>query len=221
MVYPRLPSLLALSRVGGSRKRSSGIKIAPLDRHRSFDLACAVADSVRERGITLYTGDDDVVVQAFIPPNHCGRPEATRTVRIRSSMLGQWACWWTGRAVERYKRLLHIVDGADSVTPELLTLSAQIRSSSPASYGLVHRALFSHQLSPASGAPPFPGVGLEKSPYSSGFNVSTLRCVTLVPCAAVPYLSLTARSTRSRPASIASRTTSKSRPRTVSRSDPA
>jgi hypothetical protein len=51
--------------------------------------------------------------------------------------LGQWACW-TKRAVELHARLLRIVDGAEAVTPELLTLSAQMTDANAALFDAEH-----------------------------------------------------------------------------------
>ncbi|MBI4623742.1 MAG: dihydrodipicolinate synthase family protein [Verrucomicrobia bacterium] len=114
-----------------------GIKIAPFDRYGTVDVARAVADSGRESDITLYTGNDDSIVYDFISPYRFGPPEAARTVRIRGGLLGQWGCW-TRRAVELHARLLRIVDGAEPVTPELLTLSAQITDANAALFDPAH-----------------------------------------------------------------------------------
>lgn len=114
-----------------------GIKIAPFDRYGTVDVARAVADSGRERDIALYTGNDDSIVYDFITPYCFGPLGSARTVRIRGGILGQWACW-TRRAVELHARLLRIVDGAESVAPELLTLSAQITDANAAIFDHAH-----------------------------------------------------------------------------------
>ncbi len=114
-----------------------GIKIAPFERYATVDVVRAVADAGRVDDIALYTGNDDNIIVDFITPYRFGPAESARTVRIRGGLLGQWACW-TRRAVELHARLLRIVDGAEAVTPELLTLSAQITDANAALFDPAH-----------------------------------------------------------------------------------
>lgn len=114
-----------------------GIKIAPFNRYGTVDVVRAIADSGRADDITLYTGNDDSIIYDFITPYRFGTGDAAQTVRIRGGLLGQWGCW-TKRAVELHKRLLRVVDGHDPVTPELLTLSAQITDANAALFDPAH-----------------------------------------------------------------------------------
>ncbi len=114
-----------------------GIKIAPFDRYATIDVVRALVDSGRDQAITLYTGNDDSIIYDFITPYRFGPPESMRTVRIRGGLLGQWACW-TKRAVELHARLLRIGDGAEAISPELLTLSAQITDANAALFDAEH-----------------------------------------------------------------------------------
>lgn len=114
-----------------------GIKIAPFDRYGTVDVARALADSGRDEDITLYTGNDDSIVHDFITPFRFGPPENARTVRIRGGLLGQWACW-TKRAVELHERLLKISESGETITPELLMLSAQITDANAALFDPQH-----------------------------------------------------------------------------------
>ncbi|PTX95186.1 dihydrodipicolinate synthase family protein [Spartobacteria bacterium LR76] len=114
-----------------------GIKIAPFDRYGTIDVVRALADSGREKDVTLYTGNDDSIIYDFVTPYRFGSAETARTVRIRGGLLGQWGCW-TKRAVELHERLLGIVDNGDPVTPELLTLSAQITDANAALFDPAH-----------------------------------------------------------------------------------
>ncbi len=115
-----------------------GIKIAPFDRYGTVDVARALADSGRTEDITLYTGNDDSIIYDFLTPYRFGPPEQARTVRIRGGLLGQWACW-TKRAVELHERLLRLVDGGgEGLTPELLTLSAQVTDANAALFDPAH-----------------------------------------------------------------------------------
>jgi hypothetical protein len=114
-----------------------GIKIAPFDRYGTVDVARAVADAGREADITLYTGNDDSIVYDLLTPFRFGPAGSARTVRIRGGLLGQWACW-TRRAVELHERLLAQADRGEPVTPELLTLSAQITDANAAIFDPLH-----------------------------------------------------------------------------------
>jgi hypothetical protein len=114
-----------------------GIKIAPFDRYGTIDVARALAESGREKNITLYTGNDDSILYDFVTPFRFGPPESARTVRIRGGLLGQWACW-TKRAVELHEKLRHMADNGDAITPELLTLSAQITDANAALFDPRH-----------------------------------------------------------------------------------
>lgn len=114
-----------------------GIKIAPFDRYGTIDVTRALADSGREKDITLYTGNDDSILYDFVTPYRYGPPETARTVRIRGGLLGQWACW-TKRAVELHARLLKISESGEAITPDLLTLSAQITDANAALFDPAH-----------------------------------------------------------------------------------
>lgn len=114
-----------------------GIKIAPFDRYGTIDVARALADAGREKEITLYTGNDDSIVYDFITPFRFGPADEAKTVRIRGGLLGQWACW-TKRAVELHERLLDIADNNKLLTPDLLTLSAQITDANAALFDPAH-----------------------------------------------------------------------------------
>jgi hypothetical protein len=114
-----------------------GIKIAPFERYGTLNVVRAVADAGREGSITLYTGNDDSIVYDLITPYRFGPPDSAHAVRIRGGLLGQWACW-TRRAVEFHERLLRIGEGVEGITPELLTLSAQITDANAALFDAAH-----------------------------------------------------------------------------------
>jgi hypothetical protein len=114
-----------------------GIKIAPFERYGTLDVVRAVADARRENSITLYTGNDDSIVYDLVTPYRFGPPDTAPAVRIRGGLLGQWACW-TRRAVEFHERLLRIGEGVEGITPELLTLSAQVTDANAAVFDAAH-----------------------------------------------------------------------------------
>lgn len=88
------------------------IKIAPFNRYQTLDVIRAVSEAGRD-DIALYTGNDDNIVLDLLTPYH-GR-------RIVGGLLGHWAVW-TKRAVE----LLAECQEADSASPEMLRLSAEV-----------------------------------------------------------------------------------------------
>lgn len=104
------------------------IKIAPFNRYQTLDVVRAVAESGRAGEIALYTGNDDTILTDLLTAFHFGdRP----TVRIVGGLLGHWACW-TRRAVEHLERAHRVAEGREPLTPELLTLAAQITDANAA-----------------------------------------------------------------------------------------
>lgn len=114
-----------------------GIKIAPFDRYGTIDVARAVADAGRGDSIALYTGNDDSILYDLLTPFRFGPPDSAPTVRIRGGLLGQWACW-TRRAVELHERVRGLAEGGEPITPEWLTLSAQITDANAALFDPAH-----------------------------------------------------------------------------------
>jgi dihydrodipicolinate synthase/N-acetylneuraminate lyase len=95
------------------------IKIAPFNRYQTLDVVRAAAG----RDIALYTGNDDNILLDLLTPFRYG----DNTVRIVGGLLGHWAVW-TKRAVGQ----LAAAHLASSITPEVLTLAAQITDSNAA-----------------------------------------------------------------------------------------
>lgn len=110
-----------------------GIKIAPFDRYGTIDVVRGVADSSRANEITLYTGNDDSIIHDLITPFRFG----DTTLRIRGGLLGQWGCW-TKRAVELLERLHAVADHREALTPDLLTLAAEITDANAALFDPAH-----------------------------------------------------------------------------------
>ncbi len=104
------------------------IKIAPFNRYQTLDVVRAVAASGRAEEIALYTGNDDNIVGDLVTPFQFG----DRTLRMRGGLLGQWAVW-TKRAVEMLDRI-----HAETVTPELLTLGAELTDANAALFDPSH-----------------------------------------------------------------------------------
>lgn len=104
------------------------IKIAPFNRYQTLDVVRAVAESGRAGEIALYTGNDDSILVDLLTEFRFA--EGVRC-RIVGGLLGQWACW-TRRAVEHLERAHRVMSGQEPLTPELLTLAAQITDANAA-----------------------------------------------------------------------------------------
>lgn len=104
------------------------IKIAPFNRYQTLDVVRAVAESGRADEIALYTGNDDSILVDLLTEFRFA--EGVRC-RIVGGLLGQWACW-TRRAVEHLERAHRVMSGQEPLTPELLTLAAQITDANAA-----------------------------------------------------------------------------------------
>lgn len=115
-----------------------GIKIAPFNRYYTLDVVRALAESGREKEITLYTGNDDSIIYDLITPFTFKTIHGERSIRIRGGLLGQWACW-TKRAVEMLEKIHKIVDIGEAIPPELLTKSVQITDANAAIFDCAHQ----------------------------------------------------------------------------------
>ncbi len=104
------------------------IKIAPFNRYQTLDVVRAVAESGRAGEIALYTGNDDSILTDLLTEFDFGEG---RRCRIVGGLLGHWACW-TKRAVEQLERTHRVAAGQEPLTPELLTLAAQITDANAA-----------------------------------------------------------------------------------------
>ena len=113
------------------------IKMAPFNRYQTFDVVRAVCDAGRERGITLYTGNDDNIVVDLLTEFKIRTASGEKAVRIKGGLLGHW-CVWTRRAVEQLQKIHGIIDGKQPIPPELLTLAAQVTDANAAFFDPAH-----------------------------------------------------------------------------------
>jgi hypothetical protein len=112
------------------------IKIAPFNRYRTLDVIRGVVGARVEDRVTLYTGNDDHIVLDLLTPFTLMRDGAQVTVRIRGGLLGHWSVW-TRAAVQLLERI-HAAVEAGHVTPELLTLDAQVTDCNSALFDVAH-----------------------------------------------------------------------------------
>ncbi|WP_029902557.1 dihydrodipicolinate synthase family protein [Prevotella sp. 10(H)] len=104
-----------------------GIKIAPFDRYKTFDVVRAICDAGKENDITLYTGNDDNIVADLLSEYKIG----AKTMRIKGGLLGHW-CVWTKKAVELLNEIHSIIESGKNIPAELLTRAGQITDSNAA-----------------------------------------------------------------------------------------
>ncbi len=110
-----------------------GVKIAPFNRYCTLDVVRAATESGRD-DITLYTGNDDNILIDLLTGFDFG---GNQKRRIRGGLLGHWCCW-TKKAVEVLDKVHNIVENNLPVTPEILTLAAQITDCNAAFFDPQH-----------------------------------------------------------------------------------
>lgn len=97
------------------------VKIAPFDRYRTLDVVTAVLESPRADRISLYTGNDDSIVNDLLTP--FASEGGTRW--IDGGLLGQWAVG-TRRAVESMALVRAAREGDDEALRAALALGPQL-----------------------------------------------------------------------------------------------
>jgi dihydrodipicolinate synthase/N-acetylneuraminate lyase len=102
------------------------VKIAPFNRYQTLDVVRAVAESGRESGIALYTGNDDSILIDLLTPFRAGN----KVLRIVGGLLGHWAVW-TRAAVEQLCKVQTSIN-QETIPREWLTLAQQITDSNAA-----------------------------------------------------------------------------------------
>jgi hypothetical protein len=112
------------------------IKMAPFNRYRTLDVIRGLVAARAEERVTLYTGNDDHIVLDLLAPFTLTRDGQPVTVRIKGGLLGHWSVW-TKRAVELLDRI-HAAVKSGAVTPELLSLDAQVTDCNAALFDVAH-----------------------------------------------------------------------------------
>ena len=107
-----------------------GIKIAPFNRYRTWDVVRAVADARAEDRVTLYTGNDDHIVLDLLTPFQVQRPDGPVTLRMVGGLLGHWAVW-TRAAVDLVAAIQRL-DPTGALDVAWLTRDAQVTDANAA-----------------------------------------------------------------------------------------
>ena len=115
----------------------AAIKIAPFSRYQTLDVLEAVAASGRSGEISLYTGNDDTIVQDLLTNYRFNIGGKTVGLRMVGGLLGQWACW-THRAVGVLEQIRDIHENGKAIPRELLTLAGQLTLANKAIFDADH-----------------------------------------------------------------------------------
>ncbi|MDU1892420.1 MAG: dihydrodipicolinate synthase family protein [Dysgonomonas sp.] len=115
-----------------------GIKIAPFDRYKTFDVVRAICDAGKEEDIALYTGNDDNIVADLLSEYKVETSAGTKNIRIKGGLLGHW-CVWTKKAVDLLNEIHSITDSEKDIPQDLLTRAIQITDSNAAFFDSKNR----------------------------------------------------------------------------------
>jgi len=108
-----------------------GIKMAPFNRYKTFDVVRALCDAGKEEEVTLYTGNDDNIVLDLLTEYKIHSNGRDKRVRIKGGLLGHW-CVWTQKAVDLLQEIKELIESGRDVPHELLTRSIEITDSNAA-----------------------------------------------------------------------------------------
>lgn len=107
------------------------VKMAPFSRYQTLDVIRALAESGKEKEITLYTGNDDNIVIDLISEYKIGIGKRAKLIRIKGGLLGHW-CVWTEKAVKLLDEIHSLIDSRKSIPPEILSRNIEITDSNAA-----------------------------------------------------------------------------------------
>ena len=102
-----------------------GIKIAPFNRYKTFDVVRALCEAGKENEITLYTGNDDTIVTDLLTEYKIKTDSGYKKVHIKGGLLGHW-CVWTQKAVTLLDEIHALIDSGRDIPLELLTRGMEI-----------------------------------------------------------------------------------------------
>lgn len=114
-----------------------GVKIAPFDRYKTFDVVRGIAESGRSQEIALYTGNDDNIVLDLLTEYSINVGNQQTRLRIVGGLLGHWACWT--RSAVQLLETCKATWNSPSIPAELLTLAGQVTDCNAALFDVKHR----------------------------------------------------------------------------------
>ena len=114
-----------------------GIKIAPFNRYKTFDVVRALCEAGKENDITLYTGNDDAIVADLITEYQIVVNGGLKKVRIKGGLLGHW-CVWTKSAVKLLEEIHTLTENSVAIPAALLTKGMEITDCNAAFFDAAH-----------------------------------------------------------------------------------
>jgi len=106
------------------------IKCASFNRYQTMEVVRAAACSQRSEEITLYTGNDDNIVVDLLTKYRFEKDGRTVEKDFRGGLLGHWSVW-TKNVVDMFG-MLRAEKENSSISPQLLTLAAQVTDANSA-----------------------------------------------------------------------------------------
>lgn len=114
------------------------IKVASFNRYQTIDVVRAVLDSGNEDRITLYTGNDDNIINDLMTPYQVKVNGELKTVHFQGGLLGQF-CVWTKKAVEVLEEIKKIRTSSDTIKAQWLTKNVEYTDANGAVFDVVNR----------------------------------------------------------------------------------
>jgi len=114
-----------------------GIKIAPFNRYKTFDVVRALCEAGKENEITLYTGNDDTIVIDLLTEYKIAVNGTYQKVRIKGGLLGHWSVW-TQKAVMLLNEIHALVGLGKDIPAELLTKGMEITDCNAVFFDAAH-----------------------------------------------------------------------------------
>ncbi len=114
------------------------IKTAPFNRYQTLDVVRAVCASSRNDEISIYTGNDDNIINDLLTTYRFNINGKTIEKDIAGGLLGHWAVWTKGAvdllaAIKSHKRSGGVINS------EWLTLNTQITDTNAAFFDPSHQ----------------------------------------------------------------------------------
>lgn len=113
------------------------IKMAPFNRYQTIDVVRAVCASSRRDEISLYTGNDDNIINDLLTKYRFTIDGQIVEKRIVGGLLGQWAVW-TYKAVEMLRELKEVRQ-SDAFAQEWMTRNIELTDSNGIVFDVSHQ----------------------------------------------------------------------------------
>ena len=114
-----------------------GIKIAPFNRYKTFDVVRALCEAGKENDIMLYTGNDDTIVPDLLTGYKIECDGDYKKVHFKGGLLGHW-CVWTQKAVALLDEIQTLLDSGQDIPHELLTRGMEITDCNAVFFDAAH-----------------------------------------------------------------------------------